>query len=82
MQELLADLAGEGLPLLGRALAVTVFTLVGGAAEMSALSTLQTGALAFGLWKVYVGVLALYAGLFVFGPVSLPSPEPPADTEA
>lgn len=82
MQELLADFVGEGLPALGRAIAVAAFTLLGGAAEMSALSSLQTGAMAFGLWKVYVGALALYAGLVVFGPWSLPSMDVPDEVDA
>jgi len=82
MQELLADFAAEGLPAVLRSLAVVGFTLFGGAVELSALSSLGTGALLFGLWKVYVGGLALYAGLFVFGPLTPPSFEMPADPDA
>lgn len=67
MQELLANVGAEGFPLLGRSVAVAL-TLLGGAVEASALSSLQAGALAFGLWKVYLGGVALYAGLFVLGP--------------
>jgi hypothetical protein len=82
MQELFADFAAEGLPAVARAFAALAFTLLGSAAELSALSTLQTGALAFGLWKVYVGTLALYAGLVVFGPINSPLPDPPERPDA
>lgn len=81
MQELFADLAGEGLPMLGRAVAAVAFTLFGGVAELSALTSLLDGALAFGLWKVYIGALALYIGLVVFGPWSLPSIDLPEDVD-
>lgn len=68
MHDLLADAAAEGPGLLVRSVAAVVLTLFGGAVEASAISSLMDGALAFGLWKVYVGGVALYAGLFVFGP--------------
>lgn len=68
MKELLADAGAEALVLLLRAVAAIAFTLFGGFVELSAASTLQAGSVPFGLWKVYVGGLALYAGLYVLGP--------------
>lgn len=68
MQELLAELAAEVVPVAVRAVAALAFTLVGGALELSALASLQGGAPLVGLWKVYVGAIALYAGVNVLGP--------------
>lgn len=82
MQELLANVGSEGLPLLGRAVAVAALTLIGGAAEVSAFSSLLDGALAVGLWKLYVGGVALYAGLFVLGPEVLEALEETPDGSA
>lgn len=82
MQELLAEFVAEGLPVVGRTVAAIAFTLLGGAAELSAASSLGTGAVAFGLWKVYIGALALYAGTVVFGPWSGPSAADLPDAEA
>lgn len=68
MQELVAELLAEGVPLLIRAVAAVVLTLGGAFAELNAVTSLLSGELALGLWTLYVGAVALYGGLFVFGP--------------
>lgn len=68
MQELAAELLAEGVPLVLRAVAAVVLTLGGAAAELNAVASFGSGNLLVGLWMLYVGAVALYGGLFVFGP--------------
>ena len=58
---------GEVVPLALRAAAAVAFTLVGMFVELNALASILSGEFAFGLWALYMGAIALYAGLFVFG---------------
>lgn len=71
MQELFAEIGAELVPFLGRAVASLVLTLVGAAVEFNALSSLTEGDLMLGGWLLYLGAVALYAGLFVVGPDAL-----------
>ena len=68
MQELLAEGGAELLSVLGRALVAAVLTVVGAVIEMNAVSSLAAGDLLVGVWTLYMGGIALYAGLFVLGP--------------
>lgn len=68
MQELLGGLFAEIAPLLARAVAAVVFTLLGGAMGLSAVGSLVSGGeVLFALWAFYMGGIAIYAGVFVFG---------------
>ena len=71
MQELIAEVGAELLPFLGRAVASVVLTVVGALVEFNALSSLTSGDLMLGGWLLYLGAVALYAGLFVVGPDAL-----------
>ena len=66
MQDALAA-AGDVAALALRAIAAVAFTLVGMFVELNAVASILSGEFAFGLWALYMGALALYAGLFVFG---------------
>ena len=66
MQDALAT-AGDAVAVGLRALAAVAFTLVGMFVELNALVSILSGEFAFGLWALYMGAIALYAGLFVFG---------------
>lgn len=66
MQEAVG-VVGEVVPLALRAVAAVAFTLVGTFVELNAVASIAAGELAFGLWTLYMGGIALYAGLFVFG---------------
>ena len=71
MQELFAEVGAELLPFLGRAVASVVLTVAGTFVELNAVSSLTHGDLALGGWLLYLGAVALYAGLFVLGPDAL-----------
>jgi hypothetical protein len=71
MIDLFVEIGAELLPVLVRAVAAGVLTLLGMAVELNALSTLADGELVFGGWLLYLGAVALYGGLFVVGPDAL-----------
>lgn len=71
MQELFAEVGTELVPFLFRAVGAVVLALAGTFVEFNAISTLLSGDLLLGGWLLYVGALALYAGLFVLGPDAL-----------
>lgn len=71
MMELLSEAGAELLPAAVQGVAALALTLVGMAVELNAVSTLTSGDLLFGGWLVYVGGVALYAGVVVLGPEAL-----------
>ncbi|MDS0282692.1 hypothetical protein [Haloarcula onubensis] len=44
-----------------------LLTVVGGVTEQAALATLSGGVSTFGLWELYMGLLLLYAGVYMIG---------------
>lgn len=58
--------------------AAILVTMVGLFFELTASQWLMNGEFVVGLWLVYMGAIALYAGLFVVGGGLLPSPPEPA----
>lgn len=71
MQELFAEVGAEIVPFLIRGLGAVVLALGGTYVEFTAVSELLGGDLVVGAWLLYLGTLALYAGLFVVGPDAL-----------
>ncbi|MBV0900482.1 hypothetical protein [Haloarcula salina] len=57
----------EVLELVLSALLATAFTAGGALTEQAALSDLSAGVSAFGLWELYMGLVLLYAGVYMLG---------------
>lgn len=60
-------------------LAAVAMTAVGIFFELTASQWVMGGETIVGLWLMYMGALALYAGLFVIGGGILPDAPEPAD---
>ena len=67
MYELVLELFGETASVALRAVGTLAFTALGIFAELNAVHSLTTGEQMIGLWALYMGAIALYAGLVVFG---------------
>ncbi|WP_424002774.1 hypothetical protein ACOZ4I_02710 [Haloarcula salina] len=57
----------ELLELVLSVLLATAFTAVGTLTEQAAISDLSGGVSAFGLWELYMGLVLLYAGVYLLG---------------
>lgn len=57
----------ELLELVLSALLATAFTAGGTLTEQAALSDLSAGVSTFGLWELYMGLVLLYAGVYLLG---------------
>lgn len=66
MQRTISGLLGDGAALLFDLLGTVTFLLVGIEAELLVTASLG-GETLLAAWSAYVGALALYAGLVVFG---------------
>ncbi|WP_226010500.1 hypothetical protein [Halomicrobium salinisoli] len=67
MRDTIAEALGEGAVLLGEIAAMTVLTAVGILAERAGLEHLASGVDALTVWFLFVGALALYAGVYQLG---------------
>lgn len=66
MQRTISELLGEGAALLFDLLGTVAFVFVGIEAELLVTTSLD-GDVLLAAWAAYVGALALYAGVVVFG---------------
>ena len=66
MSKLASDLSGEAAGFLFDLFVAVLFTAAGLEAELYRLQTFD-GNMALALWTSYMGAIALYAGLVVFG---------------
>lgn len=67
MRELAIETLLDPLTLVAYLLVSSIATAAGVRAEMTGLSRLVSHPDALAIWYVYVGVLALYAGLYLVG---------------
>lgn len=67
MQGLLSETLAELLGLVVSVVAAGLFTAVGLLTENAALADITTGQTVLGLWELWMGVLALYAGVYLLG---------------
>jgi hypothetical protein len=67
MYELLAEFAAEVLPLLGYGAASLLVTSLGFLAERAGLQHLAIGDSTLGIWLAGMGIVFLYAGVFLLG---------------
>ncbi|MFC5365868.1 hypothetical protein [Salinirubrum litoreum] len=67
MLELLIETAVEMAPLLFFAVGSGVLSLVGIELERLGLQSLGAGETTLGVWFIFMGIVALYAGIYVVG---------------
>jgi hypothetical protein len=67
MLELLIKTAAETAPLLVFAVGSGVLSLVGIELERLGLQSLSAGETTLGAWFIFMGIAALYAGIYVVG---------------
>lgn len=67
MNELVSDSFAELVTIVGSALGSVIFTCVGLFVEHSSVQNVVAGHSAVGFWEMYMGGLALFAGLYLFG---------------
>jgi hypothetical protein len=67
MREIGFDVVVDVLVAIGSALAAVGFTVAGVLVDQAGLHNLLAGATAQGAWELWMGTLALFVGIYLFG---------------
>lgn len=67
MNELVSESFAELVAIVGSALGSVIFTSIGLVVEHSSVQNVVAGHSAVGFWEMYMGAVALFAGLYLLG---------------